>query len=583
MGKAKVTLSAISAFAKNVDTVKTTADAFIPALNDIEKCIAEINKEIQKVDKEIAGVSKALISINNKIAKFREEIKKLQSELKRLESRLAATDPTREVTYTYQSGTDEDGNPTYSSYTTTEPNPVYLALQSEISSVKSQLTNLQNKLLTAESIKSQLDAVKAKLSNAKDVLQRSKGDLTKSKNNLQEKATYISKCSDSAKQTLSKAIKAVQKYLAETVKILPVGTRKSSFGGSIGSSAESIAGGSILANSQELYTSLSNGKIPDKVFSPNEIKGGADVLENYTKQEYEKLLRKNPKKASQLLTDYCARKIPRDDLSKQSRDLIFSDYTSGYAFETILSENSAKIRTDEGKVLVVYPNPMLRMPHMMGRQGQNDIGMHQDCGIASTAKSINDAYGRIVTTENRLATYARETRQCSMYEEDVRDWGGTNELNVAEFYKANGLSPKAYQRNKVPTLESLGEVFKKGGTATVAVSSDILWHYHDAKDFDENMVDTYRYEIDPRYAAAVDAYSKMKCGEGEFVADHFVNVSNAVYDEKGNLTHFIVSDTGNGTTKMIHKIDFQRAYNGYGKISIKAQGCVTATLEEARK
>lgn len=68
---------------------------------------------------------------------------------------------------------------------------------------------------------------------------------------------------------------------------------------------------------------------------------------------------------------------------------------------------------------------------------------------------------------------------------------------------------------------------------------------------------------------------KMQNG-GTFKADHFVNVSNAVYDKNGSLTHFIVSDTGNGTTKMVDKDYLFRAYNGSGNISVSARGCVIA-------
>lgn len=102
-----------------------------------------------------------------------------------------------------------------------------------------------------------------------------------------------------------------------------------------------------------------------------------------------------------------------------------------------------------------------------------------------------------------------------------------------------------------------------------------MWNWDKAQAFNPANVDANRYATDPRYARHVDDLMKMQNG-GVFQADHFVNVSNAVYDKNGALTHFIVSDTGNGTTRMIEKDYLYRAYNGGGRISVAAQGCVIA-------
>ena len=219
---------------------------------------------------------------------------------------------------------------------------------------------------------------------------------------------------------------------------------------------------------------------------------------------------------------------------------------------------------------------------MAGQQGQNNVGMHQDCGIASTAKGINDIYGKEVTSENRLVDYAKETGNCDLSEAvkypdgtvDYSECGGTVEDNVRNLYNANGIDATSYTGNNVPNLDTLADSLKDGGVATVAVNHDLLWNYDKAQSFNPSMVDPTRYNSDAAYASRVDTYMDMHDGVGNFRADHFVNVSNAVYDSDGKLSHFVVSDTGNGTTKMIPVDYFQRAYNGLGNISVSAQGCV---------
>lgn len=138
------------------------------------------------------------------------------------------------------------------------------------------------------------------------------------------------------------------------------------------------------------------------------------------------------------------------------------------------------------------------------------------------------------------------------------------------------IDATAYTGNDVPAIEALANSLKDGGVATVAVNHDLMWNYDKAQAFNPSMIDPARYATDSSYASRIDTYMDMHDGVGTYRADHFVNVSNAVYDSNGALSHFIVSDTGNGTTKMIPKDYFQRAYNGLGNISVSAQGCVIA-------
>ena len=333
---------------------------------------------------------------------------------------------------------------------------------------------------------------------------------------------------------------------------------------------------------------LSNGRVPDDVFT-----GTTDLwdvtndtkLEDLSKADFDQLQTLNPERASQMVTDYNDRHIPVDDLSELPKTLPLDNAPGMEVIDSEFSPDKATMQdTTTGQEYTVYPNPIGRTSHMEGQQGKNDVGMHQDCGIASTAKGINDLYGKSVTTENRLVDFAKQTGNCDLSEAvkypdgtiDYSDCGGTVEDNVREFYNANGIDATAYTGKDVPTVEALADSLKDGGVATVAVNHDLMWNYDKAQAFEPSMIDQARYASDSAYASRVDTYMDMHDGVGTYRADHFVNVSNAVYDSNGVLSHFIVSDTGNGTTKMIPKDYFQRAYNGLGNISVSAQGCVIA-------
>ncbi len=329
---------------------------------------------------------------------------------------------------------------------------------------------------------------------------------------------------------------------------------------------------------------LARGEVADHVFNDKDVDdiNRANLkLEDLSKNDYENLKQTNPQKASQLLTDYNDRNIMPDDLSSYSRHLDVENNDGLYVVDKDLSVDKATMRdVATGQEYSVYPNPMDRVSHMAGKQGQNDLGMRQDCGIASTAKGINDIYGKNVTSENRLANYAYDTHNCSIKNkpdgtDDIYNSGGTWEGNVKDFYNANGLSADMYVKDNVPSPDYIASRLKNGDVATLAVNHNLMWNWDKAQAFNPANVDTNRYATDPNYARYVDDLTKIQNG-GVFQADHFVNVSNAVYDKNGVLTHFIVSDTGNGTTRMIEKDYLYRAYNGGGRISVSAQGCVIA-------
>jgi len=333
---------------------------------------------------------------------------------------------------------------------------------------------------------------------------------------------------------------------------------------------------------------LANGEVPESAFcgdgSGKRFREGVR-LEELTKDEYERLEERNPEMASRLLTDYNDRVIPKDVLSEQSRELDLDNPPEMKVTDEIPVESRARVTDEEtGEEYEVYPNPMLTVNHMDGQQGQNALGMEENCGIASTAKGINDLYGKRVTGENRLTEYAYRADLCDIDnveysddgEPDFSECGGTNEVDVKKLYEANGLDADAYIGSRIPSVETLGEEIKAGGVVTLAVNHDLFWNYEKAQTFDEAFVDEERYSLDSKYQAYVDRMFEMKEGTGVYKADHFVNISNVVYHTDGSLKGFIVADTGTGEVRLVDKADLQRAYEGTGEMKVLARGCVVA-------
>lgn len=337
-----------------------------------------------------------------------------------------------------------------------------------------------------------------------------------------------------------------------------------------------------------LHEDLRNGDVQDVKFESNtelENVTSETKLEDLSKEDYEELKESDPETASQMLTEYNDRVIPEDDLAEMSKELDLDDDSDlEVVDEPPVMEKATVVDKETGEVYEVYPNPMSRVSHMEGQQGQNDWGMEQDCGIASTAKGVNDLYSKEVTTENRLVDYAKETGNCSLDEAkrlpdgtyDYSECGGTNVHNIKELYEANGLEAEAYEDENVLTPEEMGEALKEGKVVSLAVSSDVFWHYEDAKNFEPSNVDVNQYYTNEQYQRHVDTMMKLKYEQGDFSTDHAINVSNALYDKEGKLSHFIVSDTGTGKTERISVEHLQRSYKGDKGIAVYNNGCVVA-------
>ncbi|MBR1757985.1 MAG: hypothetical protein IJ744_04550, partial [Lachnospiraceae bacterium] len=331
---------------------------------------------------------------------------------------------------------------------------------------------------------------------------------------------------------------------------------------------------------------LKNGEVPKDAFTgKTKLKDVSEEtkLEELSQKDYEKLQSTDAKAASDMLTEFNERHVKPKELSEMPKELAVENERLKVVDEPPVLEKAKVVDETTGETYEIYPNPMIRTQNMEGQQGNNDVGMQQDCGIASAAKGVNDLYGAEVTCENRMVHYAKETGNCDMskvardvYGNEYYDnCGGTVERNVKEFYEANGCEAEAYEDYAVPSLDEIADKLKDGDVVSLAVNAELLWYYDDAQNFDLDSIDDDRYDTDSQYADYVDAIDAIQT-ERMFKANHFVNVSNAVFDSHGNLTHFIVSDTGIGKTKMIAKEDLQRAYNSSGSYHVSRQGCVIA-------
>ena len=297
-------------------------------------------------------------------------------------------------------------------------------------------------------------------------------------------------------------------------------------------------------------------------------------LEDFTKEDFVKLEEKNPQFGQKLRNDYLERNTELRDLESMPRQLDIYNKPNMHVLDEPLQKDFATVKDmDSGKTYTIKPSPVDRCNSMPGIQGQNELGIEEDCGLASTAKGINDALGKDITSESRTAAYAMETNNCETQEEDNRDNGGTIESNIVNLMHAYNLDTEAYSGH-VPSVEYLASQLQSGTCETVAVNADLLWHADELDRFDITQVDSERLSSDYEYRNWVERMMDLQNG-GVFQADHFVNVSNAVYDEKGTLESLIVCDTGNGTTKMIDIAAFARAYRGDGdKYYISAAGAV---------
>ena len=313
-------------------------------------------------------------------------------------------------------------------------------------------------------------------------------------------------------------------------------------------------------------------------------------LEDFSKSEFEKLQRDNPMAANKLMTEYVDRKTPAVDvnaptLTENGRELRLTDSTYAITDEPCSKESASMKDLSTGKEYTVYPNPLSRISPYDIKQGNNSLGMEQDCGLASGSEAINGLYGKKIASEefntdlaNKLENFEyaykplRDNEGKVMRNEfgepllsDEIDWensGGTNEQNVKRMFDSYNIPSDAFSGMRTPNPEYLAESLKSGDNVIAAVNSDLFWHKGDPRD-------------NPGFLSGMSDGDAQLWKEGKCYADHFVNVYAACYDkETGDLAGFMVKDTGAGRDGMVPLDHFKRAFNGDDRFTVMAQGCV---------
>ena len=313
-------------------------------------------------------------------------------------------------------------------------------------------------------------------------------------------------------------------------------------------------------------------------------------LEDFSKSEFEKLQRDNPMAANKLMTEFVDRKSPAVDvnaptLTENGRELRLTDSTYAITDEPCSKESASMKDLSTGKEYTVYPNPLSRISPYDIKQGNNSLGMEQDCGLASGSEAINGLYGKKIASEefntdlaNKLENFEyaykplRDNEGKVMRNEfgepllsDEIDWensGGTNEQNVKRMFDSYNIPSDAFSGMRTPNPEYLAESLKSGDNVVAAVNSDLFWHKGDPRD-------------NPGFLSGMSDSDAQLWKEGKCYADHFVNVYAACYDkETGDLAGFMVKDTGAGRDGMVPLDHFKRAFNGDDRFTVMAQGCV---------
>ena len=328
----------------------------------------------------------------------------------------------------------------------------------------------------------------------------------------------------------------------------------------------------------------SNSKICDL-----EMENGLK-LEDFTKADFESLKETNPMAANKLMTEYIDRNTSPIDINsieptENGREIELTDGIIAVTDQEVSREFANIKDFSDGKEYTVYPNPLSRQPGFDITQGQNSMGLEQDCGLASSSEAINGILEKRIVSENSNVELANKIQNFEyeykpqldkdgniMRDEygevittDEIDWansGGTVEKNIGRIFDAYNIKSDIYEGDNVPSSNKMAEALKSGDQIVAAVNSDLFWNEGDPREipgFFDNMEQ--------------DQINEWKAGVCK--ADHYVNVYAAYYDKTtGELTGFMVKDTGAGRNEMVSLDRFERAFNGDKTFDVGAQGCV---------
>lgn len=209
MGKAKVSISSVTKYRDSVIEENSSAVSLKSTLSCVDTIVRKANTEIVK----LSECEKNCVIADRTAG---EKLSSLKAELSRLQSELSSTPPT--ITVSKPCGTDDEGNTIYEDVE--EPNPQYYALLDQIAAVNSKISMLN-------ALKGELQAKQTQLSKSENDFQDAINQLQRGKSEIASCCDTISRKSDSATETLAKAVAAIQKYMGEQVHTEPVPSHKS--------------------------------------------------------------------------------------------------------------------------------------------------------------------------------------------------------------------------------------------------------------------------------------------------------------------------------------------------------------------
>lgn len=149
-------------------------------------------------------------------------------------------------------------------------------------------------------------------------------------------------------------------------------------------------------------------------------------------------------------------------------------------------------------------------------QGQNERGYEQDCALASTSAVLRDC--GVETSESAIVDQAANEELCDTNHEVAADNGGVKDGEaISQLLTENGVENRI-ENPQDP--QELAQFVEEGKGVITEVDANEVW------------------------GTSLDAAPTYYDAEGRSQVNHAVQVTGTVRDNSGELTGFIVNDTG---------------------------------------
>ncbi len=189
-----------------------------------------------------------------------------------------------------------------------------------------------------------------------------------------------------------------------------------------------------------------------------------------------------------------------------------SERFDDHARQEVIDAAKANLAERERNGEVLGGDPINRA-EQWHKQGDNDRSYQQDCGLASTAAVLQNC--GVEVTESAIVEQAVKENLCETEMPDPADNGGSDGQAISQLLCNNGVD-NTIENPQTP--ENLAAYVEEGKGVIAEVNADEL-----------------------RGTPQADAYYD---DEGRIEVDHAVQVTGTVRDAAGNLTGFVVNDTG---------------------------------------